>query len=238
VHIIMSLKKRLHREIASDPVLHGLVLNLYLNGEQYPHHVEDYFPLAAVEEPELDELMRSHMRDEDKHVTLYIKAITELGQPVQQLPMNDVYNEVIRRHTKDSFAMTSEDDSDARRFKLANFLAHLHFLEKRIAHSLEYHAEACIYSPVSYSAKAVSAVLKDEYKHVTYTKHAVEHLLPAKMATSVLAKHERAERRANLDFSGAQLRKLVREHGNHFGAGSRVLYRSCSSLMGRMANYV
>ena len=46
--IIAGIKRRLHRDIVADPVLHGLVLNLYLNGEQYPHRVSDYFPFAAV----------------------------------------------------------------------------------------------------------------------------------------------------------------------------------------------
>ena len=48
--VIDGIKARLHRDIVADPVLHGLVLNLYLNGEQYPHRVTDYFPLAAVED--------------------------------------------------------------------------------------------------------------------------------------------------------------------------------------------
>ena len=47
--VIGSIKLRLHRDIVADPVLHGLVLNLYLNGEQYPHRVQDYFPMAAAE---------------------------------------------------------------------------------------------------------------------------------------------------------------------------------------------
>ena len=38
---IDAVKRRLHREIVADPVLHGLVLNLYLNGEEYPHLVDD-----------------------------------------------------------------------------------------------------------------------------------------------------------------------------------------------------
>ena len=56
---IDRIKSRLHRDIVADPVLHGLVLNLYLNGEQYPHRVSDYFPFAAVEEPELERRMRA-----------------------------------------------------------------------------------------------------------------------------------------------------------------------------------
>jgi len=74
LNLITSTKKQLHRDICTDPVLHGLVLNLYLNGEEYPHRVSDYFPIADTEEPELAELMRSHLRDEDKHIALYKKA--------------------------------------------------------------------------------------------------------------------------------------------------------------------
>src|SRR5258707_1861645 len=97
--IIRGIKRRLHRDIVADPVLHGRVLNLYLNGEQYPHRVADYFPMAAVEDAALARRMRAHLHEEDKHVALYRRAIRALGQPVVELPLPDVYNTVIRRHT-------------------------------------------------------------------------------------------------------------------------------------------
>jgi hypothetical protein len=52
--VVGAVKRRLHRDIVADPVLHGLVLNLYLNGERYPHRVDDYFPLAAVNDAQLE----------------------------------------------------------------------------------------------------------------------------------------------------------------------------------------
>src|SRR6187399_3694320 len=35
MHLIDDIKRRLHRDIVAYSVLHGCVLNLYLNGEQY-----------------------------------------------------------------------------------------------------------------------------------------------------------------------------------------------------------
>src|SRR5438045_6872517 len=99
MYLIASIKRRLHRDIVADPVLHGRVLNLYLNGEQYPHRVRDYFPAAALEDVALEQRMREHLREEDKHVALYMKAIRAIGQPVAELPLEDVYNTVILRHT-------------------------------------------------------------------------------------------------------------------------------------------
>jgi hypothetical protein len=232
--VISSIKRQLHREIVADPVLHGLVLNLYLNGEQYPHRVKDYFPLAAVEDARLEARMRLHMREEDKHVALYIKAIGVLGQPVTELPLKDIYNEVIRGHTPAGFAMDDRDDRDARTLKLAHFMGHLHFLEMRIARSLEYHAEACAQSASPFVAKAVGAVLKDEGGHVVYTREAVDALLPRRIAARVLAMHRGAESRANLDFSAHQLGRLVRENGDRFGNGSRLMYRACAGVLGRV----
>jgi hypothetical protein len=234
VNIVSGVKRQLHREIVADPLLHGLVLNLYLNGEQYPHRAADYFPLAAVEDAPLEARMRQHMREEDKHAALYIKAIGALGQPVQVLALPDVYNEVIRAHTPARFAMEEGDDRDLRTLKLANFLAHLHYLEKRIARSLEFHAEACERSASPYVAKAVRAVLKDEGSHVVYTHEAVQALLPRRVAAKVFSEHRRAERRANLDFSSRQLGRLVRDHGERFGKRSRFLYRCCSDLLGKV----
>lgn len=231
--IVSTLKRRLHRQIVADPLLHGLVLNLYLNGEQYPHRVSDYFPLASVEDPALEARMRLHMREEDKHVALYIKAIGTLEQPVTQLPLAEVYNEVIRKHTPSSFVIRADDTRDTRTLKLAHFLGHLHFLEKRIARSLEYHVEACAHSASAYAAKAVGAVLHDETAHVTYTREAVDALLPRRLARQVLSEHSGAESRANLEFSSRQLGRLVREHGTRFGGGSRMLYRAFSGLLER-----
>lgn len=230
---IDAIKRKLHREIVADPVLHGLVLNLYLNGEEYPHLVDDYFPIAVGSEWGLGDTMRRHLADEDKHVALYQKAITKLEQPVLKLPMPDIFNEVIRGHTPASFAMKPEDDRDARRLKLAHFFAHAHFLEKRVARSLEYHIEACAHSSSPYPEKAVAAVLHDEGRHVSYTRQAVQDLLPRESADQVLALHAQAEHRANLDFSSQQLTKLLREHSQRFSAGGRAVFRACTFFLGQ-----
>lgn len=229
--VVDSIKLRLHRDIAADPVLHGLVLNLYLNGEQYPHRVQDYFPIYAAEAPELVALMRRHMAEEDKHIALYIRALEKLEQPVVELPMNDIYNEVIRAYTPVSFAIAAGDDADARRRKLAHFFAHLHYLEKRIARSLEYHVEACAFAASSYPEKVVALVLKDEWRHVDYTREVVTHLLPSRAAAEVLALHRRAEWRANLDFSAAQLGRLLRQHAARFPRVRGACYRGYASLL-------
>lgn len=225
---IDAIKRKLHREIVADPVLHGLVLNLYLNGEEYPHLVDDYFPIDVGAEWGLDETMRSHLADEDKHVALYRKAITKISQPVLDLPMADIFNEVIRSHTPASFAMRDDDDRDARRLKLAHFFAHAHFLEKRVARSLEYHIDACAHAESPYPGKAVGAVLHDEGRHVAYTREAVEDLLPKTTANDVLALHARAERRANFDFSARQLTQLLREHSRRFSASGRAVFGACT----------
>jgi hypothetical protein len=215
----------------ADPVLHGRVLNLYLNGEQYPQRVHDYFPMAAVEDAALERRMRQHLREEDKHVALYIKAIRELEQPVAELPIEDVYNTVIRRHTPPP-PPAVEACADRRRLTLAHFLAHLHHLESRVAQSLEYHAEACAHSPSPYSAKAVHVILEDERAHAAYTREALFGLVPAALARAVLATHRRAESNANREFSARELKRLLEEEGNRFGSSSRALYAGAAFLQG------
>lgn len=226
-----AVKRKLHREIVADPVLHGLVLNLYLNGEQYPHRVDDYFPLAVGDEWDLGAAMRDHLADEDKHVALYARAIEKLEQPVLHLPMCDIFNEVIRDHTPASFAMAPQDDADTRRLKLAHFFAHAHFLEKRVARSLDYHLDACAHAASPFPGKAVAAVLRDETRHVSYTIEAVRELLPTSDAIAVLQIHSNAEKRANLDFSSAQLSGLLRRHRERFSLSGRWLFGSCTTLL-------
>ena len=133
--------------------------------------------------------------------------------------------------------MRGGDDRDTRTLKLAHFLAHLHFLEKRIAHSLEHHLEACARARTPYPAKAVAAVLADEYGHVSYTRQAVGDLLPRRAARELLTMHRGAEARANREFSSQQLGRLVHEHAQRFRPARRVLYGCCSSLMQRSVHH-
>ena len=231
MRLVRALKRRLHREIVADPVLHGRVLNLYLNGEQYPHRVAGYFPMAAVEDAALERRMREHIREEDKHVALYVRTIRELGQPVVELPMDDVYNTVIRRHTPPP-ALDAAAQVDRRRLTLAHFMAHLHCLETRVAQSLEYHLDACAQSTSPYPAKAVQVILADERAHAAYTREALFGLVPAGVAREVLSVHSRAEARANREFSARELKRLLCEEGDRFGRTSRALYGSAAFLQG------
>jgi hypothetical protein len=235
--IVDRVKVRLHRQIVDDPVIHGIVLNLYLNGEQYPAMVDDYFPIQQVDEPELGALMEAHLRDEEKHVALYSKAIKTMGQPIVNLPIADIFNEVVRRYTTASFAMKAEDTKDERTKKLAHFFAHTHFIEKRVARSLEYHVEACEMSNAAYCSKVVGVILKDELRHVSYTREMVDSLLPKHAANEVMAVHERAERTANLDFSATELRRILKTHRTRFSAPTRLFYHGCAGALSRLCAY-
>lgn len=231
MHPIDSIKRRLHRDIVADPILHARVLNLYLCGEAYPHAVDDYFPVEHVDCPELAAMMRAHQQDEDKHIALYAKAIDKLGAEVIDLPDADIFNHVIRSHTPSPWKVEADMRSDEKRDRIANFLAHAHWLEKRVSRSLEYHLDACAQAATDYAGKAVSAVLSDENRHVDYTRRAVFDLVPTARANAILDAHRRAEHRANLDFSTRELRRLLVEERARWPAGSRPVYRICAFVM-------
>src|SRR5690348_11661808 len=173
MYIIDGLKRQLHRDIASDPRTHGWVLNLYLNGERYPQTVCDYFQHEYAPTQELADQIRLHEKDEHKHELLLGKAIHSLQQEVIELPRIDIFNVIIRMFTPGTFHIVATDDHDARREKLANFMAHCHFLEKRVARSLEYQSDASTNAKHPMVGKAVNAVLTDETRHVSYTLEAV-----------------------------------------------------------------
>lgn len=229
--LVDSLKRRMHRDVVANPAVHAAVLNLYLNGERYPHRVDDYFPIAAAEDATLAASMSAHAHDEDKHVLLYAKAIEKLGHEVVELPDDDIFNHVIRVHTAEPWAIVEGMPADERKRRLAHFLAHAHFLEKRIARSLEYHLNACEQATSDYAGKAVAAVMRDEHRHVGYTRDAVLDLLPRGEAHDVLAVHERAEAFANLDFSRRQMRKLLAITPRVFPRASHAIYRACVVFM-------
>lgn len=231
MNLIDAIKRRLHRDVVADPVLHARVLNLYLSGEAYPHAVDDYFQTDHVECPELAAKMRRHWQDEDKHVLLYTKAIHKLGVEVIDLPPPCIFNHVIRVHTPEPWRADATMDRDRKRERLANFMAHAHFLEKRVAHSLDMHFDACAQANSDYPGKAVAAVLADENRHVSYTHEAVFDLVPAQRAQAILATHRRAEKRANLDFSSSQLRRLLATERPHWPGARRGFYRACAFAM-------
>ncbi len=230
-NIVRSIKQRLHREIVADPVLHARVINLYLCGEAYPHAVADYFPIASAANAELASKMTAHFRDEDKHVLLYTKVIEKLGCTVVDLPLQHVFNHVIRCHTKASWLVEKNSCPDQRDDRVANFLAHAHWLERRIEHSLGIHLEACEHSACDYTRKAVAAVMGDETRHVSYTREAVFDLVPRQRAIDILDHHRRAELRANLEFSSRQLRRLLSDEPNRWSLGGKALYGACAAAL-------
>jgi hypothetical protein len=231
MNIVDSIKKRLHQDIVADPILHARVLNLYLCGEAYPHTVDDYFPVQHVDCPDLARMMRTHLQEEDKHVALYAKAIRTLGADVLQLPDWCIFNHVIRSHTREPWRVEAGLDRQSRLDKVANFFAHAHFLEKRVARSLEYHYDACARAGSGYPGQVIALVLADERRHVRYTREAVFGLVARQRAVDILDAHRRAEHRANLDFSYRQLRRLLVEEPGRWPRSDKWLYRSCALVM-------
>jgi hypothetical protein len=226
--LVDRLKELWHSDLVADPVIHGWVLNLYREGERHPQTVRDYFPSSDAPDPALAEDLRRHEADEARHERMYAAAIRALGEPVQDLGSENVFNWVIRSFTPVSFAIEPDDPEDVRRTKLAHFLAHAHHLEKRVARSLLYHLDACEKAGNRRVAGVVAAVLRDEDRHVRYTRESVFALLPRDRARETLAIHRQAEARANLAFSARQVQTYLRRFPN---APRRRLYRFCAWVM-------
>jgi len=231
MNLVDSVKDRLHRDIVADPILHARVLNLYLCGEAYPNTVDDYFPIEHVDCPDLARRMQKHRGEESKHVTLYAKAIETLGAEVAELPRWCIFNHVIRSHTREAWRVGGDLNREERLNKVANFFAHAHFLEKRVARSLEYHHDACVRARCEYPGHVVALVLADEQNHVRYTREAVFDLVSRQRAADILQAHRSAEQRANLDFSCHQLRRLLIEEPARWPQSRQWLYRSCAFIM-------
>jgi hypothetical protein len=225
------MKFRAHREVVENPLAHGWVLNLYLNGERYPERVCDYFQSEYAPQPELARDIVRHAADEAKHVRLYTHAIESIGQPVVDLAPPFVFNEVVRSFTPDTFHIVPTDSDDVRRLKLANFLAHAHFLEKRVGRSIVYHADACGAAGRDAVGKCVAAVMNDESRHVRYTRGAVGELIPRRQAQAVLDTHRRAEAKANLVFSRRLLRTFLARFDSGIRGRHKLVFRICQFIM-------
>jgi hypothetical protein len=229
--IIDGMKSRAHREVVANPIAHGWVLNLYLNGERYPEKVCDYFQSEYAPTQELADNIVRHAADEAKHVRLYTHALQSIGQPVEELTPPFVFNEVVRSFTPNTFHIVPTDNDDSRREKLANFLAHAHFLEKRVGRSIEYHADACGAQRRDTAGKCVAAVIRDESRHVLYTRESVLELLSRRKAHEILDTHRRAEAKANLEFSLRLLRTCLNRFDNGIRGRRRLLFRVCEFIM-------
>lgn len=237
-NIIDSIKGRFHSELTANPVTHGWVLNLYRSGERYPQRVCDYFQSDFAPTSELAAQLRQHAADEDKHVHLFSQALKLVGQPVMDADLGDVFNEVVRSFTPGTFHIVESDSPEVRRRKLANFLAHAHHLEKRVAQSFAYHMDACERSGKHNIATLVSKTKADEDRHVSYTRTTVFELLTRREAQSVMDVHRRAEARANLRFSQRQVRAFLRQFSDITPKHRQWLYRFCAMVMEGAGQYV
>jgi hypothetical protein len=225
-----------HEDLARDPETHAWVLSLYRAGERHPQMVDDYFPVEHAPWPELAADLARHREDERRHDRMYAGAIRRLGQPLVDLWGGDVFNVAIRDETEVCFQVRPEDGPDRARLSIAHFLAHAHFLEKRITRSVAYHAEACarVRSPV---ASVVGAVLEDEERHVRYTRQAVGDLVGTREAARVFDLHRRAERRANLRFSALQVRRCMARFAPRLPRAHRALFRLGALMMEEVASH-
>jgi hypothetical protein len=226
-----SLKRRWHDELVARPETHAWVLNLYRAGEEHPEHVDDYFPVDHAPAG-LREKLALHREQERMHARLYASAVEQLAQPLEEFRGLDVFNVAIRAHTAASFRIGDDDDHDVKCAKLAHFLAHAHFLEARIARSLELHLDACERAKSS-AAKAVAIVLRDEREHASYTKAAVFDLVPRATALAILAVHRVGEAAANRAFSARQVRSHLARHATttSMPAVRRATWAMCAIAM-------
>ncbi len=235
--IIDSIKGRFHRDLVANPITHGWVLNLYRGGERYPQRVCDYFQSDYAPTPQLAGQLRQHAAEEDKHVHLFGRALGAIAQPVVEIELGDVFNEVIRTFTPGTFHIVDRDSPETRRRKLANFLAHAHHLEKRVARSFGYHIDACARCGRHEVAELVSRARDDEEGHVRYTRATVFDLLTHQEAQEVMAVHRRAEARANLVFSQQQVRLFIARFGQTTPKHRQWLFRICATIMETAGQY-
>lgn len=236
--IIDSVKGCFHGEMVANPHVHGWVLNLYRGGERYPQRVCDYFQSDFAPTKELATQLRQHAAEEDKHVHLFSRAIKSLEQPVIDVDLGDVFNEVIRSFTPGTFHIVESDSPETRRWKLANFMAHAHHLEKRVAHSFAYHIDACERAGKHQIAGLVAKAKIDEEGHVRYTRTTVSDLLTRRQAQQVMDLHRRAEARANLIFSQKQVRIFLARFSDTTPKYRQWLYRICATIMEAAGHYV
>jgi hypothetical protein len=225
-----SLKELWHRDLVADPATHAWVLNLYRAGEKHPQTVSDYFPHRHAPTPDLAERLRRHAGDEARHVRMYTGAIERLGEEVEERVGAAVFNQVIRDCTRVDFRIDERDAEAERCRKLAHFLAHAHFLERRIAQSLQFHLAACEFHRRHEIAAVVAAVLADEERHVAYSLAAVHELVTRADAEGLIETHRRGERLANLRFSAERVRECLRTLGKRLPLRHRALYAAASVL--------
>jgi hypothetical protein len=229
--LVRAVKQTWHRDLAAHPDTHAWVLSLYRAGELHPQTVSDYFPSHAAESKDLRASMERHASDEERHVRMYDGAIAKLERERSEPCGLDVFNVAIRVETDATFAMNDVMSRDAKTERLAHFLAHAHFLERRIATSLEYHVDACEHAGRRDVARIVETVRSDEERHAAYTLEAVRDLLPRERASEVIDLHRRGEARANLRFSARQVRSFLHAFAGRASLSHALLYRACASMM-------
>jgi hypothetical protein len=234
--LLTSPKRQWHRDLVAHPATHAWVLNLYRAGELHPELVDDYFP-ARHAPPDLAADFHRHAKDEHRHVRMYARAVERLGEPIEEMRGDAVFNEVIRACTPAHFRIHDDDPPDVVRLRIAHFCAHAHFLEKRIGRSLVYHLDACEHAGKGGVATVVATVLEDEARHAGYTLAAVHELVDRHTARELLDVHRRGERRANLMFSQIQMRVFLARFRNAVPRRRALAYRVAAFVMEEAADH-
>jgi hypothetical protein len=231
------LKIAYHKDLASHPVSHAWILNLYRSGEEHHLTVDDYFPAEYAPSTQLSKDLERHKNDEVKHGKIFAHLLNAAGWPLTDFAGDDVYNNVVRRFTPATFKMQDDDSQEERRVKLAHFLAHAHFLEMRVAESLVYHLEACDQLGKHDLVQGLGSIHKDEERHRTYTREAVFDLLTRKHAMQVFALHKEAEAKANISFSLTQVHYLLKNMTDYLSRYNIVLLKICAFIVERSKKY-
>lgn len=232
------LKIAYHKDLAKHPLTHAWILNLYRAGEDHHFTVEDYFPYEHALDPTLREQMHKHMQDEARHGNLFLKFLKKNNWDTSNYIDDDVYNNVVRQHTPLGFQIFENDSSETKRLKLAHFLAHAHFLEKRVAQSLCFHQEACDQLGKTDILETLQEIHKDESHHVNYTREAVYNLLTRQEAKNVFTLHKQAEKKANVDFSQKQIQYLLNQRSSFLSKSNSLILKVFAFLNHQTANHV
>ncbi|MBX7149189.1 hypothetical protein K1X76_08880 [bacterium] len=235
--IIHRIKTGFHRDLLQNPETHAWVLNLYRAGEGYPQHANDYFPYEHFEDKKITNQLKTHAQEEKKHEAFFTKLIRDMGEPLLEFKGPDIFNYAVKNFTPINFKIEIADSTETKRLKLAHFLIHAHFLEKRVAQSLLYHQEACNHEGKQKIAETINLIYQDELNHVKLTWNLATELLANAELETFKALHQKAEAKANLSFSQHQVRQFIRLKTNGLSRYRRACYMVYSQLMNMAVPY-
>jgi fatty acid desaturase len=193
--LAFKMKVRWFRDLLAHPEARRHLWSLYYAGEAYVELHPDAVFIDRLE-PGLATLLQRHLDDETRHAGVFRRLLAATGHTPAALPRTEDVGFYLLTEVLPEIGGELGRTSPFSREQVVRYMAFLHVLELRSLGDLHALIAACRARGEELLARQLTAILRDERFHASYTHTAVQRLARDRAeARAILDAIRRAERR-------------------------------------------